>query len=96
MMREMLNSDQRLVLLRALDDNGGSANESVLQMVLAQWGHNVSRDVVRTHLQWLKEQGLLSIDDVAGLYVASLSMRGQDVSLGRAVVPGVRKPSPRG
>lgn len=95
-MREMLDSDQRLVVLRTLDDNGGSANESILQLTLGSLGHNISTDAIRTHIHWLEEQGLVRHESVLGLYVASLTIRGQDVALGRAVVPGVRKPRPRG
>lgn len=95
-MREILDSDQRLVILRSLLDCGDSANESVLQTCLQAYGHRVSRDVVRTHLSWLAEQGLVTLNDVAGCHVVGITGRGDDVANGMAVVPGVKKPRARG
>ncbi|CDL79738.1 conserved hypothetical protein [Xenorhabdus cabanillasii JM26] len=95
-MREILTADQRLVLLRSLTECGGDANESVLQTCLDAYGHRISRDVVRSHLSWLAEQGLVSLNDVAGCLVATLTGRGADVADGRSQVPGVKRPRPRG
>lgn len=95
-MREILDSDQRLVILRSLLECGDSANESVLQTCLEAYGHSTSRDVVRTHLAWLAEQRLVSLRDVAGCYVATITGRGDDVANGRAIVSGVKKPRARG
>lgn len=92
----ILKEDQRLVILRALEqDLGYSHNESIIHNVLAEFGHTCSRDCVRTHLAWLQEQGLLTIKDVAGYMVATITERGADVACGRAVVPGIKRPSPR-
>lgn len=90
-----LQEDQRLVVLRSLADADGTANESVINFCLDAYGHRVSRDVVRTHMQWLEEQGLIRINDVAGCYVAELTGRGQDVVEARATVPGIKKPRAR-
>lgn len=95
-MREILNADQRLVLLRSLAECGGDANESVLQTCLDAYGHRISRDVVRSHLFWLEEQGLVSLNNVAGCLVATLTGRGADIADGRSTVPGVKRPRPRG
>lgn len=88
-----LHEDQRLVILRTLlEMNGYQANESILQMVLDKYGHNISRDLVVSHMNWLQEQGLLTLETVAGIQVATLSGRGEDVAVGRATVPGVKRP----
>ncbi len=92
---DLLTTDRRLVLLRALEEDAGySHNESVLQSVLEAFGHNISRDLVRTELTWLAEQGLVTLKAVAGVFVATLTARGADVALGRVVVPGVKRPRP--
>ena len=96
MMKELLDADQRLVMLRSLIDAGGEANESILQDCLDVFGHRVSRDQVRTHISWLAEQGLVAIENVGSYMVANLTGRGQDVAEGRSTVPGVKKPRPRG
>ena len=95
-MRDVLDQDQRLVLLRSLLDCGDSANESILQTCLQTYGHKVSRDAVRTQLAWLREQGLVTLSDVSGCYVAEITGRGDEVASGLVTVPGVKKPRPRG
>ncbi|CAH6197671.1 MULTISPECIES: VpaChn25_0724 family phage protein [Citrobacter freundii complex] len=95
-MRDVLDQDQRLVLLRSLLDCGDSANESILQTCLQTYGHKVSRDTVRTQLAWLREQGLVTLSDVSGCYVAEITGRGDEVASGLTTVPGVKKPRPRG
>lgn len=91
-----LHEDQRLVILRTLAEmNGYQANESILQMVLDKYGHNISRDLVLSHLQFLQEQGLVSLEDVNGIQVATLNSRGEDVAAGRATVSGVKRPRAR-
>lgn len=93
---ELVTSDIRLVILRALaEDLGYSHNESILHSILAEFGHSVSRDRVRTELYWLQEQSLLTLKDVAGCLVATVSQRGADVAAGSATVPGVKRPGPR-
>ncbi|EQB9053855.1 ArsR family transcriptional regulator, partial [Vibrio cholerae] len=59
---------------------------------LDAYGHKISRDVVRTHLFWLQEQGLVSLRDVGDCQIARLTGRGEDVATGQAVVPGVKRP----
>lgn len=90
---EFLQQDQRLVILRILAELPSyRTNSSVLVTLLGNFGHSPSRDKVKTELCWLEEQGLLTVDDVGDVYVATLSERGADVAAGRTTVPGVKKP----
>lgn len=95
---EFLTRDLRLVMLRLLaEDPGYSMNDSILQGALELYGHNVSRDKVKTELRWLEEQGLVDIEIVAKtVMVAKLTGRGLDCAQGKARVDGVRPPRPRG
>ncbi|MBN2060714.1 MAG: ArsR family transcriptional regulator [Deltaproteobacteria bacterium] len=96
MYAELIDSDRRLVILRILEEDAGySMNESVIQSVLEKLGHAVSRDRVRTDLKWLEEQGLVTIEEVVSVQVATLTSRGSDVACGRVMVPGVKRPRPR-
>lgn len=91
--KELLTEDQRLVILRSLHEmHGYEANESIIDSCLDAYGHKISRDVVRTHLFWLREQGLVSLRDVGDCQIACLTGRGEDVATGQAVVPGVKRP----
>ena len=95
----LLRADRRICLLRTL---GGMperrANHIVLHEVLDSLGHGVSLDVLLADLAWLEEQDLVALDclrpGIGGCTVATLTPRGWDVAVGRAVVPGVRRPLP--
>lgn len=92
---EIVTEHQRLVLLQVLEEDADYAqNETVLQTALSAVGHGISGDRLRTELAWLAEQGLVTIESVAGLQVAKLTNRGEDVALGRTRVPGVARPRP--
>jgi len=92
---EIIAADRRLAILRALEEDPDYAhNEMVLRVALGTLGHSVSHDRLRADLAWLEEQQLVTIDGVADLQVARLTARGEDAALGRARVPGVRRPGP--
>lgn len=92
---DLVTADLRLVVLLSLaQDTGYAHNEYVLKEMLAQLGHSVSRDKLRTELNWLDEQGLIDLQDVAGTTVAKLTGRGKDVAEGAVIVPGVKRPEP--
>lgn len=93
---QRLAEDRRLVILRLLAEAPGYAgNESILHRAAATFGHVVSRDVIRTDLSWLAEQGLVVVEEIASIMVATVTQRGLDVAAGTATVPGVQRPSPR-
>lgn len=95
MINDILTEDRRLVILRSLMDCNNEANESILQDCLDAYGHNVSRDVVRGQIDWLAEQQLVTVENLRGFYVVTLTSRGQDVAESRARVAGVKRPRPR-
>jgi len=87
----------RIAILRVLDAAPGCrANSSILHSAVDELGLTASRDQVKGEIAWLAEQGLLTVVDHGGLLVASLTERGADVAAGRAVVPGIQRPTPRG
>ncbi|MDF1583880.1 MAG: ArsR family transcriptional regulator [Methyloprofundus sp.] len=87
--------NRRLMILQLLAaDTDYSANDTLLQELLAMQGNGAPLDVVRTDLAWLSEQDLVVIRDLPGCKVASLRRRGVDVANGLAVVPGIARPSP--
>ncbi len=92
----LISSNIRLILLRAMEEAPGySLNESILHTVVNKFGHNVNRDRIKTELSWLREQGLISTEEVVGYYIATLTTRGADIATGRSTIPGVERPSPR-
>jgi hypothetical protein len=92
---EHFAQDRRLTILKILDKAPQfTANEFLLQAMLAGHGHSVSRDLVRTDLAWLAEQALVRFDAADKMGVGILTERGADVAAGRATVPGVKRPAP--
>ena len=91
-----LAEDRRLVILRLLKEAGGSANDSVLEAGLQQLGHRrgLTREVVRTELEWLKERRLVTLEMIKDtIMIASLTARGLNVGQGHEEVAGVKQPS---
>lgn len=94
-MREVLVADQKLVILRFLAEIGGySSNDSIIDDVLSNWSHNISRDLVRNRIHWLEEQGLVTVVPLGKTLIATLTQRGLDVAKGLAYCEGVKRPSP--
>lgn len=93
--RDAVTADRLLVLIQTLVKCGDfTANEVILLAALAELGHRVSRDSLRTDLAWLEEQGLLLAQQPGGVWVVTLTSRGYDVAHGVARVPGVARPRP--
>jgi len=92
----ILAEDRRLVILRTLaEDHDYSVNDFVLKRALASLGHDVSRDMLRGDLTWLKDQGLLRVKvlDDGTIWVATATEDGVDIARGRPH-PGVARPAP--
>lgn len=90
-----LIEDRRLVLLRLLKEAGGTANDSILQYGLQQLGHRrgLTREVVRSELEWLKARRLVDVEMVGTVMVGKLTERGLNVAEGHEKVEGVKQPS---
>lgn len=92
---KLQQEDRRLVvLLLLLQSQSYGANEFLLREGLANTGHAIGRDLLRTELAWLAEQGLLDVRDIGSTHIAVLSARGSDVAKGLVTVPGVKRPEP--
>lgn len=88
---------RRLVILRCLAEIASQrANTAVLADGCNHFGIASTRDDVRTDVAWLRDQGLVRTDELTStVQLVIITERGVDVAEGRAVVPGVRRPSPR-
>lgn len=92
-----VEQDRRLCLLRTLHDAPGyRTNSSVLETALDEYALACSRDVIHTELTFLAEQGLVTVEDVKTVKVATLTSRGADVATGRVKVDGIKRPGPKG
>lgn len=95
---QTITEDRRLSLLLVLAETPGYSTNAFLlcQAIGELYGHNASIDQVLGDIAWLAEQGLLTSRVVGTVTLATLTARGLDAAAGRANVPGVKKPLPKG
>lgn len=70
------------------------ANDIAIAEAVRAIGLGCTNDQLRGHLTWLEEQRLVTLVDMGGLKVATLTERGGEVAAGRAQVEGVQRPQP--
>lgn len=76
--------------LLAMDRPRRTINDRMLAAEISRRGYTVSRDQVRGHMAWLREQDLVTVEEIGPeLHVATLTQRGADVAEGNAAAPGV-------
>lgn len=86
---------RRLALLAILAESAGySAADSLLRMQAEQIGHAAGLETIQADLAWLRDSGLATLREVGGIYIATLTARGEDAARGRIHVPGVARQIP--
>lgn len=92
---EFIVQRHRLEILSMLKQNGlYTLNEEVIKEVLIANGYAITRDRLRTDLDWLDEQDCLLLQKPGGVYIATLTNRGEECSRGLTSVPGIAAPKP--
>lgn len=91
---EHLTHDARLVILKALAAQTDSRlNEVILVKALETYGHNRSRDWLRTQLRVLVDLGAIRISEAGSVMIAELTRLGDDHVRRRIAIEGVARPS---
>lgn len=92
---DFATKDARLCILRELNRQvDGRLNESILAEVLSTFGHNRSRDWLRTQLRMMEELGAVKIHEVGNYMVPAITRAGIDHVERRVVIEGIKRPSP--
>lgn len=92
---ELQTEDRRLVVLRLLLQSAEyRANTYLLHQALPSFSHSIGMGRLVEDLAWLQERGLLEIEEVGGVGLATLTQRGADVAEGREQEAGVKRPRP--
>ena len=90
-----LREHARIAILRMLEDAPRyTSNVSMMTDLLQTFGIGYTRDQVSGEVTWLKEQGLVTIEDMAGFLVVTATVRGVEVARGVVTSPGVQRPRP--
>lgn len=93
---EELREHARIAILRMLEDAPKyTSNVSMMTDLLRRFGIGYTRDQVTGEVQWLREQGLVDVEDHAGFLVVTATVRGVEVAQGIVTYPGVQRPRPR-
>ncbi|CAD2225019.1 conserved hypothetical protein [Pseudoalteromonas sp. 3J6] len=89
---------QRISILITLKESADfGANTSMLADVLQRYALGCSRDQLKTLLNWLEQNGYITLDKLTeNTWVARITQSGIDVAEGISVVPGIKRPGPRG
>lgn len=93
--REKINEDRRLVILRLLVDFRGALNSSSLESAVRAWGHKyIDRALIADDLQWLQARGCVSLDELGSHVVeAILTPKGERAATGEEWITGIARPS---
>ncbi|MEE3071746.1 MAG: hypothetical protein VX378_11670 [Pseudomonadota bacterium] len=92
---QTLQEHARLTILRMLEDAPSyTLNVLIMTQLMRSYGINYSRDQVTGEVHWLKEQGLVNVEDMKGFIVVEATARGVEVAQGIAQYPGVQRPRP--
>lgn len=87
--------DGRLVILKGLaGETDGRMNETLISALLLTFGHNRSREWVRTQLLKLQEIGAVKVVTAGSVMIASITRAGLDHVERRTIIDGVARPSP--
>jgi len=92
---DFVTQDARLAIVRELAvQTDWRCNETILLTVLDNFGHKRSKDWLRTQLRALEELGAIKIHNIDKFMVAELTQAGLDHVERRAIIEGIKRPSP--
>lgn len=88
-----VDAEQRALILKLLlEDVDRTHGERILLAGLKGLGHAMGRDAMHILLSWLETASLVEIEDVDGVWFATLTGRGAEVARGDVWIPGVTHP----
>ncbi len=89
-----MEEDARLVMLKELAaQTNYSLNDKILQAVVEAFGHNRSRDWVKTQLRAMADLGAVTLTEAGTSLIATITDAGLDHLLRRRVIEGIARPS---
>jgi hypothetical protein len=89
-----LTEDARLVIVKALaQESNVTLNETILTKILDTFGHNRSREWVRTQILKLQELGAVRVTEAGTVVIATLTQAGLDHVQRRSTIAGIAVPS---
>ncbi len=92
--KEAIKHDRRLVILKLLQESGGTANSRVIQIGLKSWLHPVNLDVIIADIEFLADVDLvkIAVTPKKEYNGATITSKGKEVIEGLRKVQGVASP----
>ncbi len=88
-------ADLRLLILWILwKSQGYTSNQALVKKALAVCGVVAATEQIRTEMAWLDNIGAVVLQDVDGVFVATLSDHGEEHLQGARAIPDIRRPRP--
>lgn len=88
-------ADLRLQILWILwKSQGYTSNQALVKKALAVCGVVATTEQIRTEMAWLDNVGAVVLQDVDGVFVATLSDHGEEHLQGARAIPDIRRPRP--
>ena len=93
--REAINADRRLVILRLLVEYRGALNSSTLENGVRAWDHHyVDRDMITGDCRWLEQRGLVVVEELrSDVLDVAITPKGERAAKGEEWVDGVARPA---
>lgn len=87
---------RRLAILRVLSRSPNySCNDSILDDAMDVLGVQGSRAQILADLSWLESVSCVTLEPLNTLTVATATQHGLDAAKGDAIIPGIKRPSPK-
>lgn len=88
--QDLVLAEQRFyVLLFLLGDDDRGSSERVLRRALAAKRHGMSPDEFRLLADWLKKAGCVTVEELEGIWLLTLTALGAAIARGETSIPGV-------
>lgn len=92
-MARIIAEEARLIILRAIAEQGGTLNSELARRSLESYGINKTRAWVEAEMRELEQRGAVSILEAGSVLVARLLKRGEEHLARQVVIDGVKAPS---
>ncbi len=93
--RQAIDADRRLVILRLLVEYRGALNSSTVIEGVRAWDHRyIDRPMILDDLRWLEMRGLVTLEPLdATVLDAAITPKGERTAAGTEWVEGVARPA---
>jgi Fe2+ or Zn2+ uptake regulation protein len=90
-LQSILEERRRREVLNAVFEAQGSLDAATIRDVVTRRSHRVTMEIILFDLQFLRERGLIIINQCEDFVQAVLRERGTEVALGNAEMPGIAR-----